>query len=119
MERILLFGSVLCAALLVISLLVRLALVLLRKLSWREWLLRSLSGFGVLFLMGAFGAFAYLGSNPTTIGALNFLTFSYFAGTVLFALLAVVGFLTTLESYRRSQAACSKFYSPILSTWLL
>lgn len=118
-ERILLFGSLFSAIALLITLIVWLFMALFKKLTWREWRTRSLSGFGVLFLFAAFGAFAYLGSNPTNIGSFNFLTAFYFIGTILFALLSIAGFIITIRRFKQIKSKWTRWYLVITSTWLL
>jgi CubicO group peptidase (beta-lactamase class C family) len=118
-ERTLLFGSLFSAITLVLSFVVWLFMVIFRKLSWREWLIRNLSAIGVLFLFAAFGAFAYLGSNPINIGSFNFLTILYFTGTILFALLSIAGFISTIRRFRQIKNTWTKWYLAVTSTWLL
>ena len=117
--RILVLGGLVCGLLLVLSSLFWLFKAIFRKMSWKEYFKRSLSAFGVLSLIIAFGTLAYMATNVSLMGTVNFFSITFFTGTLLFALLSVAGFILTIKRFRNISNKWSRWYLLITTTWLL
>jgi CubicO group peptidase (beta-lactamase class C family) len=117
--RVLVLGGLVCGILLLLSSIFWLFKTIFKKLSWKEYLRRSLSAFGVLFLIIAFGSLVYMVTNVALLGTANLFTITFFIGTVLFAVLAVTGFIMTIKKNRNITNKWTKWYLVITTTWLL
>ncbi|MBL0183883.1 MAG: beta-lactamase family protein [Chitinophagaceae bacterium] len=70
--RILVLGGLACGLLLVLSSIFWLFKAIFKRLTWKEYFKRSLSAFGVLTLIIAFGTLAYIVTNVSVLGTVNF-----------------------------------------------
>ena len=119
LTRILVMGSLFCGILLLLSSIFWLFWTVFKKITWKEFFKRSLSSFGMLFLLIAFASLAYLSTNVPLIGTVNVYTILFFIGTILFALLTVAGCLATIKRFSQISNKWTKWYLSITTTWLL
>jgi CubicO group peptidase (beta-lactamase class C family) len=117
--RILVLGSLVCGILLLLSSIFWLFKAIFKRLTWKEYFRRSLSAFGVLSLIIAFGVLAYMATNVSLMGTANFFTITFFVGTLLFAVLGIAGFIMTIRRFRQITNKWTKWYLLITTTWLL
>ena len=117
--RILVLGSLVCGILLLFSSIFWLFKAIYHKLSWKEYFGRSVSSFGVLSLIVAFGALAYMAENVSLMGTRNIFTITFFVGTLLFAALSVLGFVVTIKRFGQIANKIAKWYLLVTTTWLL
>ena len=117
--RILVLGSLVCGILLILSSVFWLFRSIFKKLAWKEYFKRSLSAFGVLSLIIAFGALAYMATNVSLMGTVNLFTLIFFMGTLLFAVLSIAGFMLTIKRLGQITNKLTKWYLAVTSTWLL
>ncbi len=117
--RILVLGGLVCGILLLLSSIFWLFKAIFKKLSWKEYFKRSLSAFGVLSLIIAFGTLAYMETNVSLMGTVNFFTITFFIGTILFAVLCIAGFILTIKRFRQITNKWTMWYLFVTTTWLL
>jgi len=117
--KILILGSLVCGLLLFLSTLFWLFKALFKRLSWKEYYRRSLSGFAVLSLIIAFSSLAYMSANVPLMGTVNFFTITFYLGTILFAALSIAGFVMTIKRFGQIKNKFTKWYLLITTTWLL
>ncbi len=117
--KILILGSLVCGLLLFLSTLFWLFKALYKRLTWKEYYRRSLSGFAVLSLIIAFSSLAYMSANVPLMGTVNFFTITFFLGTILFAALCIAGFFMTIKRFGQIKNKFTKWYLLITTTWLL
>lgn len=117
--RILVLGGLVCGLLLLLSSIFWLFKTIFKRLSWIEYFKRSLSAFGVLSLIIAFGSLAFLATNVSLMGSVNIFTITFFIGTLLFALLSIAGFITTFKRFGQITNTWTKWYLLITTAWLL
>ena len=117
--QILVLGGLVCGILLLISSIFWLFKAIFKRLIWKEYFRRSLSAFGVLSLIIAFGTLAYLATNVPLMGTVNFFTITFFIGTLFFALLGMAGFIMTIKSFGQIKNGWTKWYLLVTTTWLL
>ena len=117
--RVLILGSLACGILLLLSSIFWLFKVIFKRLFWKEYFRRSLSAFGVLSLIIAFGTLAYMATNVSLMGTVNFFTITFFIGTSLFAVLCIAGFIMTIKRFRQITNKLTKWYLLVTTTWLL
>ena len=116
--RILVLGALVCGILLFLSSIFWLFLALFKKLPWKEFFKRSISSFGVLSFILAFGSLAYMATNVSLMGTVNFFTLTFFFGTVLFAILGIIGSLFTIIRFKNIKNIWTRWYLIITTTWL-
>ncbi len=117
--RILVLGGLVCGLLLVLSSIFWLFKAIFKRLTWKEYFKRSLSAFGVLSLVAAFGSLAYLATNVPLMVNVNFFTLTFFIGTILFAVLSIAGFMVTVKRFGQLTNKWTKWYLLITTAWLL
>lgn len=117
--RVLVLGSLICGILLLLSSIFWLFKAIFKKLSWKEYFKRSLSAFGVLSLIIAFGTLAYMGTKVPLMGTVNFFTLTFFIGTILFAVLCIAGFIMAIKRFRQITNRWTSWYLLVTTTWLL
>ncbi|MEP7255808.1 MAG: serine hydrolase, partial [Ferruginibacter sp.] len=117
--QILVLGGLVSGILLLLSSIFWLFQAIFKKLSWKEYFKRSLSAFGVLSLIIAFGTLAYMATNVSLMGTVNFFTITFFIGTILFAVLCIAGFILTIKRFRQITNKWTKWYLFVTTTWLL
>jgi CubicO group peptidase (beta-lactamase class C family) len=117
--RILVLGGLACGLLLVLSSIFWLFKAIFKRLTWKEYFKRSLSAFGVLTLIIAFGTLAYMVTNVSLMGTVNFFTITFFIGTLLFAILSIAGFIITIKRFKQITNKLTKWYLLVTTTWLL
>lgn len=117
--RILVLGSLVCGILLLLSSIFWLFKAIFKRLTWKEYFKRSLSAFGVLSLIIAFGLLAYMATNVPLMGTINFFTITFFVGTILFAVLCIAGFILTIKRFEQITNKWTKWYLLVTTTWLL
>ncbi|MBK7223193.1 MAG: serine hydrolase [Saprospiraceae bacterium] len=117
--QILVLGGLVCGILLLLSSIFWLFKSMLNKLPWNEYFKRSLSSFGVLSLIIAFGALAYMSTNVSLMGTRNFFTITFYIGTIMFAILTVTGFIITIKRCGLITNKWTKWYLVVTTTWLL
>ncbi len=117
--QILVLGGLVCGILLLLSSIFWLFKAIFKRLTWKEYFRRSLSGFGVLSLIIAFGSLAYMATNVSLMGTVNFFTVTFFIGTVLFAVLSIAGFILTIKRFGQITNKLTKWYLLVTTTWLL
>ena len=118
-NRILVLGSLVCGILLLISSIFWLFKAIFKRLSWKEYFRRSVSAFGVISLIIAFGLLAYMTTNIPLMGTINFFTITFFIGTILFAVLCIAGFIIAIKRVRQITNKWTKWYLLVTTTWLL
>lgn len=118
-SRILVLGSLVCGILLLLSSIFWLFKAIFKRLPWKEYFIRSLSAFGVLSLIIAFGVLAYMATNVSLMGTVNFFTITFFIGTLLFAALSIAGFIMTIKRFGQITNKLTKWYLLVTTTWLL
>jgi CubicO group peptidase (beta-lactamase class C family) len=117
--RILVLGSLVCGILLLFSSIFWLFKAIFKRLTWKEYFRRSLSAFGVLSLIIAFGSLAYMATNVSLMVSVNFFTITFFIGTLLFAILGIAGFIMTIRRFGQITDKLTKWYLLVTTTWLL
>lgn len=117
--QILVLGGLVCGILLLLSSIFWLFKAIYKRLPWKEYFRRSLSAFGVLSLIIAFGTLAYMATNVSQMGTVNFFTITFFIGTVLFAILSIAGFILTIKRFGQITNKLTKWYLLVTTTWLL
>jgi hypothetical protein len=117
--RILVLGSLICGILLFLSSIFWLFKAMFKRLFWKEYFRRSLSAFGVLSLIIAFGTLEYMATNVSLMGTVNFFTITFFIGTLLFAVLCITGFIMTIKRFGQITNKWTKWYLLVTTTWLL
>jgi CubicO group peptidase (beta-lactamase class C family) len=119
LTQILVIGGLVCGILLLLSSIFWLFKAIFKRLTWKEYIKRSLSVYGVLSLIIAFGSLAYMVTNVALLGTINFFTIIFFIGTILFAVLSITGFIMTIKRFRNITNKWAKWYLLITTTWLL
>ncbi|MEQ1624021.1 MAG: serine hydrolase domain-containing protein [Sediminibacterium sp.] len=117
--QILVLGGLVCGILLLLSSIFWLFKAIFKRLPWKEYFRRSLSAFGVLSLIIAFGTLAYMATNVSLMGTVNFFTITFFIGTLLFAVLSIAGFIMTIKRFGQITNKLTKWYLLVTTTWLL
>lgn len=118
-SKILVLGSLVCGILLLLSSIFWLFKAIVKRLAWKECFRRSLSSFGVLSLIIAFGSLSYMATNVSLMGTVNFYTITFCIGTILFAVLSMAGFIMTIKKFRQITNKLTKWYLLVTTTWLL
>jgi CubicO group peptidase (beta-lactamase class C family) len=117
--QILVIGGLVCGILLLLSSIFWLFKAIFKRLTWKEYFRRSLSAFGVLSLIIAFGTLAYMATNVSLMGTVNFFTITFFIGTILFAVLSITGFVMSIKRFGQISNKLTKWYLLVTTTWLL
>lgn len=117
--RVLVLGSLICGLLLLLSSIFWLFKAIFKRLTWKEYFTRSLSAFGVLSLLIAFCTLAYMATNVSLMGTMNFFSITFFIGTLLFAILCIAGFIVTIKRFERIANKWTKWYLAVTTSWLI
>ncbi len=119
LTQIAVVGGLVSGILLLLSAIFWLFRAMFRKLTWKEFRIRSLSAFGVLWLAIAFGVLAYLSTHVSLMGSVNMFTLVFFLGTVMFALLSVAGFVMAVKWAGKTTNIWTRVYWLVTTGWLL